>query len=171
VRWRCSFCTHLAASESAWEDHRRRSHPKPRRDFAGALAPYLTQASAYGVDQVFDAAFAEAKQLSSDPRERVRLLALLGRRLREIDGRWCSPIGMERAILCHEQGHDAQTIADLVGVTKATVQRRIRSVLHGPRLAEITSQAPENIGALAAFPAREGTHSGHDENARRGEVA
>jgi hypothetical protein len=70
----CSFCPHLSASDTAWENHRR-SHPKPRRDYVGPLAPYLVHASTFGVEGVFEAALTDAKHLSSDPLKRGKMLA------------------------------------------------------------------------------------------------
>lgn len=158
------FCDHSAASESAWEAHRRDAHPKPRRDFKGPLAPYLIHASAYGTESVFETVLANAPRLAGDPRQRVRRLALLARRLHEIDPRWKSPLGMEHAILLHDQGHDAQTIADLLGVTRATVQRRIRSILHGSGPCDSALQKPANTGRFAAFPTSQADGPGYADN-------
>lgn len=149
VRYPCVFCDHSSASESAWDDHRRSTHPRPRRDFKGPLAPYLTHASAFGVDGVFEIALADPL-LARDPQERVSRLALLGKRLKELDRRWKAPMELDVTLL-HDQGHDPQAIADLLGVARGTVQRRIRGVVTGPGPDISASQTPENTGVLAAF--------------------
>lgn len=75
-----------------------------------------------------EAACVDLSKLGRTPTARVKTLATLAKGLRAIDRRFKIPPELDRTYLWHDQGHDAQTIADIVGVTAAVVRRRIRDL-------------------------------------------
>jgi hypothetical protein len=132
------------------------------------LDRYRRHAERWGAEQVSEAAMSDPG-FATDPRDRIERLAVLGRRLANIDPKWRSPLNdsaddeRRRARrepprsalhlvpwLVNIEGHSAETVAALFRVSVRSVRDRLRAAqrtesggddLH-PSPPEIRTQTP-----------------------------
>jgi hypothetical protein len=141
----------------------RQSRPRSARK-PDPLDRYRRHAERWGTEQVFEAAMSDP-DLASDPRERVERLAVLARRLANIDPKWRSPLNDpvedKRRRGCEEQarnalhlvpflvnieGHSVETVAALFRISTRSTGKRLRAAEAPECGGDDQSPAPDEIG-------------------------